>query len=131
MPGSDALPLSGPVRLDGNDRRTETAVFQRLVRPRLNPWLGSYFIGLTGRADGTFASSGLPVLLGFSPPMDAHRALGDARCVAGGCGTCRAPAAAEAFQAGTGSASLRSNALRHSAAGWKLGSWRYLASPVR
>lgn len=36
----------------------------------------------TGQAEGTFSSCDLPRLLGFAAPPGAHRALGDARCIA-------------------------------------------------
>ena len=147
----------GAVKLDGRANLREIASFSILARPRLNPVLSDYFIGLTGidqaavdargapfpaafaafRAfldgDGQpaksllsfardpavlhrncalagiawpfadadfvnvrplmrrFASLGpsapfsacdLPALLGFPPPAGAHRALGDARCIA-------------------------------------------------
>lgn len=38
--------------------------------------------GFVGRAEGSFSSCDLPRLLGFAPPTGAHRALGDARCIA-------------------------------------------------
>ena len=34
------------------------------------------------RAPGSFSTSDLPQIFGFPPPTDAHRALGDARCIA-------------------------------------------------
>lgn len=35
-----------------------------------------------GREAGTFSTSHLPKIFGFPPPTEAHRALGDARCIA-------------------------------------------------
>lgn len=35
-----------------------------------------------GREPGSFSSSDLPALFAFPPPTKAHRALGDARCIA-------------------------------------------------
>lgn len=35
-----------------------------------------------GREAGSFSTSHLPEIFGFPPPANAHRALGDARCIA-------------------------------------------------
>lgn len=38
--------------------------------------------GAAGREPGSFSTSNLPEIFGFPPPTNAHRALGDAICIA-------------------------------------------------
>ncbi|MBM3556205.1 MAG: exonuclease domain-containing protein [Alphaproteobacteria bacterium] len=49
----------GAVALDADDGFRELGAFSVLVRPRINPVLSDYFIGLTGIDNGRLASAGL------------------------------------------------------------------------
>ena len=61
----------GAVRLDAARELDETACFDVLVRPRINPTLGDYFTELTGITQQAVESAGLA----FADALDGWRAF--------------------------------------------------------